>query len=133
MARVTRITIGETNFNDTAVGFVFKHSVCDLGEEVIDESHFRIVRLCAIFPGTVVETVDTPKVEQAQNKPVEQPKPQEPVAPAPEIPPEIPGEQRQAEEEDDGADPFGGDDDDEDEEPEAKPEKGKSRRKGKKA
>ena len=54
MARVKRLIIGETNFTESACGFVFTHSVCDLSDQEVDEADIRVVRLLAIFPGSEV-------------------------------------------------------------------------------
>ncbi len=93
MARVTRLVIGEKNFNDAACGFSFKASVCEPTEE-IDDSHIRVRRLLALFPGSTVETTLSkpaqPEQEPDKKKPetkVEGPKPGDAPkadAPAPE-------------------------------------------------
>ena len=98
MARVTRLVIGEDNFNDAACGFSFKASVCEPTEE-IDDTHIRVRRLLALFPGSTVETVlskpapkepekkadakpDAPKAE-AGAKPDSAPKPVDAPDPTP--------------------------------------------------
>lgn len=95
MARVTRLVIGEKNFNDAACGFSFKASVCEPTEE-IDDSHIRVRRLLALFPGSTVETVlSRPAPKEPEKKEpatkVEGPKPGDAKA-APESKPGAPAE-----------------------------------------
>ena len=73
MARVTRLVIGEKNFTETACGFCFKASVCE-PEEEIDDSHIRVRRLLALFPGSTVETVLSKPAQKEPEKKGEGPK-----------------------------------------------------------
>ena len=86
MARVTRLVIGEDNFNDAACGFSFKASVCEPTEE-IDDSHIRVRRLLALFPGSTVETVLSkpaqPEAEKKEPEKKAEAKPEAPKANAP--------------------------------------------------
>ena len=84
MARVTRLVIGEDNFTETACGFCFKASVCEPDEE-IDDSHIRVRRLLALFPGSTVETVlSKPAQPEEEKKPDEKAAAPKADAPAPE-------------------------------------------------
>lgn len=87
MARVTRLVIGEKNFNDAACGFSFKASVCEPTEE-IDDSHIRVRRLLALFPGSTVETTASKPAQKEPEKKIEGPKPGDESkadAPAPQV------------------------------------------------
>ena len=66
MAQVKKLIIGEVNFTENACGFPFVASVCELGDDTIDETNIRVVRLLAIYPGTKVILVDDEDEEKKE-------------------------------------------------------------------